>query len=152
MRLEKGILILGILISTFVFAVSFATLYAQIHIEEGNVCSCTLPIPLLIPTFASFGVLIGLISYYLVSPIILRRCSQNLGTFLEILDPREKEIIQLLIENKGEISQAKISKKLGKVRAFRVLEKLKARGIIEKEKKKKTNKIRLVKDFLDLFS
>jgi len=62
----------------------------------------------------------------------------------------EREVLRMLIDNKGEISQAQVSKKLGKVRAFRAIEKLRRRGILEKEKRKKTNLIKLSKRYLDL--
>jgi hypothetical protein len=67
---KKKSLIVIILLSGFIFAVSFSTLYAQTHIIEGTACSCTLPIPVLIPTFASLGLLIGSILYYFMSPKI----------------------------------------------------------------------------------
>ncbi|MEM5813028.1 MAG: hypothetical protein QXU71_01555, partial [Candidatus Aenigmatarchaeota archaeon] len=66
-RIKTKFLLLAIVISIFVFLVSFGTLYAQTHIIEGTACSCTLPIPLLIPTFSSFGVIVGAIVYYFVS-------------------------------------------------------------------------------------
>lgn len=150
MDLKKKLLILGILVSGFVFTVSFATLYAQTNILEGTACTCTLPIPILIPTFASFGFLVGLISFYLFLPLMARRRKKDINLFLEILDPMEREVLRMLINNKGEISQAQISKKLGKVRAFRAIEKLRRRGILEKEKRKKTNLIKLSEKYLDL--
>lgn len=79
-----------------------------------------------------------------------RRRKKDLNLFLEILDPMEREVLRMLIDNKGEISQAQISKKLGKVRAFRAIEKLRRRGILEKEKRKKTNLIKLSEKYLDL--
>ena len=152
MKLDKTILVLGILLSAFVFSVSFATLYAQTHIIEGSVCSCTLPIPLLIPTFASFGLLIGLISYSLLLPLRARKLSKKLDLFLDMLDPLEKVVIKAIIENNGKVSQASISRKIGKLKAFRVLQKLKSKGIIEKEKFKKTNMIILKEKFKKLLS
>ena len=150
METFRTLVFFGILISAFIFSVSFATLYTQIHIEEGNVCSCKLPLPLLIPTFSSFGLLIGLISYYLLSPFVSKKCSQNLELFLNLLDPDEGEIIRMIIKNKGSISQAAVSKKFGKVKAFRLIERMKKRGVIEKEKMKKTNRIKLNEKFADI--
>jgi len=150
MGLEKTLLILGMLISGFVFSVSFATLYAQTHILEGTVCSCTLPIPLLIPMFASFGLLIGLITFYLLSPWFVKRQSKSLKLALELLDPDEMLVVNELLENGGQVLQAKLSREMGKVKCFRVLERLRERGVIEKEKERKTNIVKLSEKFLDL--
>ncbi|MEM5773034.1 MAG: hypothetical protein QW040_02290 [Candidatus Aenigmatarchaeota archaeon] len=135
-----------ILLSGFIFAVSFSTLYAQTHIIEGTACSCTLPIPVLIPTFASLGLLIGSTLYYFMSPKIeenKEKQIQALFSLVEILSPEEREIVKKLIENKGEILQSKLSQSFGKVKTFRVLENLKRRGVIEKEPYGKTNMIKL---------
>ncbi len=147
MENRKKLIILGLILSVFVFAVSFATLYAQTHIIEDTVCSCTLPIPVLIPTFSSLGIFVGLIVYYILFPRAEERQSEAFEKILDILEPNEREVIRLLISNKGEISQAKLSSRFGKVKAFRILERLKKRGVIEKEKCGKTNKIKLSKEF-----
>jgi len=146
MELKRKLIIFGILVSTFVFSVTFATLYAQTHIIEGTACSCTLPIPLLIPMFSSFGILVGLISFYLLLPTI-EKSKEEAKNWIELLDPMEREVIKMIIDNEGKITQAKISKEIGKVKAFRVLEKLKERGIIEKIKERKTNTIKLSDKF-----
>ena len=146
MELKRKLIIFGILVSTFVFSVSFATLYVQTHIIEGTACSCTLPIPLLIPTFSSFGILVGLISFYLLLPTI-EKTKEEVKNWIELLDPLEKEVIEMIIENEGKVMQAKISRKIGKVKAFRILEKLKRKGIIEKIKERKTNLVKLSNKF-----
>ena len=144
--MKRKLIIFGILVSTFVFSVTFATLYAQTHIIEGTACSCTLPIPLLIPMFSSFGILVGLISFYLLLPSI-EKSKEEAKNWIELLDPLERRAIKMIIDNEGRITQAKISKEIGKVKAFRVLERLKERGIIEKIKERKTNIIKLSDKF-----
>lgn len=141
------------LIAGFVFSVSFSTLYAQTRIEEGNPCSCTLPIPILIPTFSSLGILIGSMVYYILLPLKketkLER--EDLNLLLNAFKPTEREIIKKIIENKGKITQSKLSSQFGKVKTFRVLEDLKKRGIIEKEPYGKTNVIHLNENLKKLF-
>jgi uncharacterized membrane protein len=150
--LKKKLLIVVIVIAGFVFGVSFSTLYAQVHIAEGTACSCTLPIPLLIPTFSSLGVFVGSIVYYMLSPAISREVRKvDTKAILDLLEPLEKEIIRRLVENKGEISQSKLSTEFGKVKAFRVIEALKNRGVVEKVPYGKTNKIKLNEKFVKLF-
>ncbi|MEM5766609.1 MAG: hypothetical protein QW423_03190 [Candidatus Aenigmatarchaeota archaeon] len=144
--LKRGNIIPIILLSGFIFAVSFSTLYAQTHIIEGTACSCTLPIPILIPTFASLGLLIGSTLYYFMSPKIgesKEKQVQLLFSLIEILNPEEREIMKKILENKGEIFQNKLSRTFGKVKTFRVLENLRRRGVIDKESYGKTNIIRL---------
>ena len=152
MDLKKKLLIVIIVIAGFVFGVSFSTLYAQVHIAEGTACSCTLPIPLLIPTFSSLGVFVGSIVYYMLSPAISREVRKvDTKAILDLLEPLEKEIIRRIVENKGEISQSKLSTEFGKVKVFRVIEALKNRGVVEKVPYGKTNKIKLNEKFVKLF-
>ncbi|MBU5678586.1 MAG: hypothetical protein QXJ96_01475 [Candidatus Aenigmatarchaeota archaeon] len=159
-KIKTKFLLLAIVISIFVFLVSFGTLYAQTHIIEGTACSCTLPIPLLIPTFSSFGVIVGAIVYYFVAihrseeyeilrsrierlPIkdFEKNDNEKFKIFLDFLDNKERIVIEKIVENNGEITQSKLSKIMGKINAFRVVESLKKRGIIKKEKFGKTNRI-----------
>lgn len=144
----QKLIIIVIILAGFIFSVSFSTLYAQTHIVEGTACSCTLPIPLLIPTFSSLGVFVGSIVYYLLFPKIEEgKSKEDLKLFLDFLDFDEKIILQKIIENNGKITQSKLSSQFGKVKVFRVLENLKKRGIIEKEAYGKTNTVRISEKF-----
>ncbi len=143
------------LITGFIFAVSISTLYAQTHIIEGTACSCTLPIPLLIPTFSSLGILIGSSVYYFMLPKLTERekkLVEDTQIVIDMLQLDERNIIKKIIENKGEISQSKLSSLFGKVKTFRVLETLRKRGIITKESYGKTNKIKLNEKFNKILS
>jgi uncharacterized membrane protein len=141
------------ILAGFIFAVSFSTLYAQTHIIEGTACSCTLPIPLLIPTFSSLGIFVGSIVYYLLFPKIEEdKGKEDLNLFLDFLEPDEKSVLQKIIENKGKITQSKLSSQFGKVKVFRILESLRKRGIIEKEAYGKTNTIKISEKFSKLLS
>jgi len=143
-------MIVIMLITGFIFAVSFSTLYAQTHIIEGTACSCTLPIPVLIPTFSSLGILIGSFVYYAMFPKLMdseKKLAEDAQVILDMLQIDEKNIIKKIIENKGEITQSKLSSLFGKVKTFRVVENLKKRGIITKESYGKTNKIKLNEKF-----
>jgi len=148
--MKRNIMIVIMLITGFIFAVSFSTLYAQTHIVEGTACACTLPIPILIPTFSSLGIMIGSFVYYAMFPKLMaseKKIAEDAQVILDMLQFDEKNIIKKIIENKGEITQSKLSSLFGKVKTFRVLESLKKRGIITKESYGKTNKIRLNENF-----
>lgn len=150
MDANKKIIISIMLVAGFIFAVSFSTLYAQTHISEGTACSCTLPIPLLIPTFSSLGVFVGSIVYYLTFARIKeseKKSNEDANVLLRMLQNDERGIIEKLVENNGEMTQSKLSSVFGKVKTFRVLENLRKRGIIVKESYGKTNKIRLSEKF-----
>lgn len=147
MGMNRKIMIGTMLIAIFVFLVSFGTLYAQTHIIEGTACTCTLPIPLLIPTFSSFGIIIGTLVYYLLSPQIEKKKESKLELIKKLvafLPLPEREIVEKIVENDGEILQSELSKNFGKVKTFRILENLRSRGIIIKEPYGKTNKVKLV--------
>ena len=151
--MKRNIMIVIMLITGFVFAVSFSTLYAQTHIIEGTACACTLPIPVLIPTFSSLGILIGSVVYYAMFPKLMeteKKLAEDSRVILDMLQLDEKNIIKKIIENKGQITQSKLSSLFGKVKTFRVLENLKRRGIIIKEKYGKTNKIKLNEKFKEV--
>ncbi|MCD6371241.1 MAG: hypothetical protein J7L39_00795 [Candidatus Aenigmarchaeota archaeon] len=141
MNLVRRLLILIIIISGFVFAVSFATLYAQTYIVEGTACACTLPIPLLIPTFSSLGIIVGLTVYLFASKTPEEVEKIDKETFLNLFEDEERVVVSKILENGGEILQSKLSKEIGKVKTFRIVERLKRRGVLDKVKYGKTNKI-----------
>ena len=150
MNINKKITVGIMLITGFIFAVSFSTLYVQTHIVEGTACSCTLPIPLLIPTFSSLGVFIGSFVYYLMFARIKetkRKSNEEARILLDMLHGDERIIIKKIVENNGEITQSKLSTVFGKVKTFRILENLRKRNVIVKESYGKTNNIRLSDNF-----
>ncbi|MCD6402721.1 MAG: hypothetical protein J7K98_00120 [Candidatus Aenigmarchaeota archaeon] len=152
--MEKIILIAIAVLASFVFLVSFGTLYAQTHIVEGNACSCTLPIPLLIPTFSSLGILVGSVVYYALTSRMEKIAEKRSGereALLKLLNEEERFIISKLIENEGKITQSSISRKLGKVKAFRAIERLRARGVVKKERYGKTNILVFTEEFRKAF-
>jgi len=153
MNTNKKIAVGIMLITGFIFAVSFSTLYVQTHIVEGTACSCRLPIPLLIPTFSSLGVFVGSFVYYLMFARIKeteKRSTEDAKALLDMLHGDEKIIIKKIVENNGEITQSKLSSFFGKVKTFRVLENLRKRNVIVKESCGKTNKIRLNDNFRNI--
>jgi len=153
MNINKKIAVSIMLITGFIFAVSFGTLYVQTHISDGTVCSCTLPIPLLIPTFSSLGVFVGSLVYYLMFARIKeteKRSTQDARNLLDMLQNDEKKMIEKIVENNGEITQSKLSSVFGKVKTFRLLETLRKRNVIVKEKYGKTNMIKLNNNFKEI--
>ena len=70
MKGPKKIVSGSILITIFVLIVSLTSLYVQAEIQQGSVCTCIIPLPVLIPILASIGMLVGTLVYYLFSPMI----------------------------------------------------------------------------------
>lgn len=141
-RFKRSIILAFTIISLFIFLISVATMYAQTEIISGNACYCTFPIPLLIPTFASLGLFTGLLTYYLLFPKVKKDDKKILEIVKNLLNEEERTVFEMVIKEK-EITQAKVSRILGKVKAFRVIESLKRKGLITKEKIGKTSKIKL---------
>ncbi len=150
MENRKKVIIVLMLLTAFIFAVSFSTLYAQTNIAAGTACSCTLPIPVLIPTFSSLGVFIGSLVYYLMFPKIeenREKVVEDKKVLLDMLRADEREFVKEIVENDGKITQSKLSQKFGKVKTFRILESLRKRAIVEKERYGKTNVVQLSEKF-----
>ena len=143
-------MILGMmLISVFVLMVGISSFYVQTQIEIGNVCGCLIPIPIFIPFLASVGLFIGTLVYYFLSPKFEpKKIDKNV--FMKIFDNQEKELINHLLKNEGESTQARIVRDTGmsKVRVFRLLENLRKRDIVSKVPHGKTNLILFDKNLL----
>lgn len=152
MEHSKKIVTVSMIMTIFVLVVSLTALYVQAQIEAGTVCTCAIPLPVLIPLLASIGLLVGTLIYYISSPRFEKK-GVDRNSVLKFLDSTEQKVVGAILNNKGEISQARIVSETGlpKVKVFRSLEKLKSKGILEKEKFGKTNKITLSDDLRNIF-
>jgi uncharacterized membrane protein len=151
MNFGRKIILAMAIVAGFVFLVSITTLYIQTQIAEKGFCP--IPLSFLFPAFASLGIFIGSLTYYLTFIKMeenKEKRSEIISTLLEILQSDEKEVIKMFLENKGEVLQSKISRSLGKVKAFRVIESLMKRGVVVKEPYGKTNKIKLNEKFKNI--
>jgi len=162
---ESGGKIFGIaipisIVAAFVFAVSFFTLYAQTHISEGTACRCTLPIPILIPTLSSIGVMVGSLVFYFMSGRAHEKAREirvenvsaikdSAFSMLKMLPSDEKKLLELMAGSGGKILQSRLPNDLGidKVKSFRLVQRLIIRGILEKNPYGKTNIIMLKENF-----
>ena len=140
---RKEIFLGMLVLSIFVLIVSVTSLYIQTKISSGDTCGCAIPIPLFIPFIASIGLFIGTLIYYIFSPR-LDKPKIDSSLFLNFLDGDEKKVFEIVL-NKKSVTQASLVRetKLSKVKVFRVLRKLKRKGLINKEPSGKTNLIEL---------
>jgi len=153
--MKKYLILTTFLLASFVFCVSFATFYVQIEIERGNVCGCTIPIPMFIPMFSSLGILVGSgVYYFLFSKLEKRRASVEMCRkhFLSLLGGDERYVVENLLKNGGKVPQSIISRELGKVKTFRVVRRLEKKGLIEKERYGKTYIIKLGKELKEFIA
>jgi len=144
---KKTLLIIIMIIAGFVLIVSLASLYTQRVVSCGEAQTCTIPLPFLIPIIASVSLFVGsLMGYFMVSSISKRNESfQKCSGFVEkLFNKEEYEILKLVAKN-GEVSQAKIVQTTGfpRLRVFRIIEKLKERGLLQKEEK--DGKLRIIR-------
>ncbi|MCK4336280.1 MAG: hypothetical protein KAW40_06185 [Candidatus Aenigmarchaeota archaeon] len=154
MEHPKKIIAASMVLTIFVLVVSLAALYAQAQIEAGTVCTCVIPLPVLVPMLSSIGLLVGTLIYYMFYPSSEQK-PKPLDTkiILDFLGNEEAEIVRKILENRGEISQARIVSSTGlpKVKVFRIIERLKNKGIVSKEPYGKTNIIKIREDIRKLF-
>ncbi len=138
----------------FIFLVSLAIYF--IKDNYGSSCSCSFSVPTIISILASLGVLVGIMTYYFLSKSFSKEKEKIFGNVektLDFLDQEEKSILLSIIKNNGRISQNSLSKKTGidRVKLYRRLSGLEAKGIVHKVKNGMTNKIILNNDFKELF-
>jgi len=155
-KISRKVLIVMMIIAFFVLAVSLASLYTQRVVSCGAAQICTLPLPFLIPIIASVSLLIGSLMSYLMIEKLSKKDNdfKKSSEFIKkLFDKDEYEILKMVAKN-DEISQAKIVRGTGlpRLKVFRIVEKLKDKGIIVKEER--GGKLRIIKmdnDLRELF-
>ncbi len=142
MEEQKKMIIGMTVISIFVLLVGISSFYVQTQIDTGNACGCIIPISLFIPFLASVGLLIGTLVYYFFNPI-KNGIKIKRSVFMKLFTRDEREVIGLILGSKGEVLQSRLvsGTGLGKVKVFRVLERLIERGVVRKEPYGRTNRI-----------
>lgn len=124
----------------------YATLYT---------CGCAYNLPTIIILLSGTGIVVGALTYYFLSKNIEERrkkFNKNKKQLLKFLEQEEQQIIEILIQNKGETTQTNITQKLNlnRVKVFRTIEKLENKKMITKEKKGKINNIKLTKELQEI--
>ena len=154
-KIYKQIMIPIMVIAVFVFIVSFASLYTERQISCGAAQTCTIPIPFLIPITASMGVFVGTLVYYLMAAKIIKK-NTNIDQFHKIIEKlltkEEVDILKIIAEH-DKISQAKITSLTGitRLKVFRILKKIKEKGLIEKQHNGKIRIIKIKDDIKNIF-
>jgi uncharacterized membrane protein len=105
----------------------------------------------MIPVFIFVGLIIGVIVFFLMTSKIedkKKDARKIADVMLKFLNPDERKLADLLIENNGKVLQAELTRLPGmsKVKSHRVIQRLIDRGVIEKETLGKTNIVRFSKE------
>lgn len=152
MNPQKKFLTGMLVLTIFILAVALSSLYVQMQVSSGNACNCAIPLYLFVPLIGSMGLFIGVMAYYLLSPRFEKPVVDK-SQLLSFLGKDESSVMKVIINNKGEVSQAEIVRQTGlpKVKVFRILHSLKIRGIITKEQQKKINLVKLSEGMRKLF-
>lgn len=127
--------VLAVIVIASVLLVAYQTYHVQRIIESGNVCGCSFPVPLYIPTFFAVGVLAGIAIMKLVPE---RAKGYNLDAIARLFDREEEWFIVRAVLEKGSILQSEVSERFGKVRASRAVAALETREVIRRERVGKT--------------
>ncbi len=140
---EKKVIFVMIIISVFVLIVSLSSLYVQTQIESGNVCGCAIPLYIFIPFLSSLGLFIGTLVYYFLRPVVEKRIKLE-EIIPPFLDKDESAIVGILLKE-GKITQASLLRRTGlsKVKVFRIVERLRKKGVVIKRPYGKTNVIEI---------
>ncbi|MBW2981484.1 hypothetical protein KY343_01260 [Candidatus Woesearchaeota archaeon] len=152
---NKQIMIPVMVIAIFIFVVSFASLYTERQISCGAAQTCTIPIPFLIPITASMGVFVGTLVYYLMATKIIKKninIDRSYKIIEKLLNKEEKDILKIITEY-SEISQARLTSLAGitRLKVFRILERFKEKGLIEKHQNGKIRMIKIKEDINNIF-
>lgn len=123
--------LLAAIIVVSVLLVAYQTYHVQRIIESGNVCGCSFPVPLYIPTFFAVGVLTGIAIMKLVPE---RAKGYNLDAIARLFDKEEEWFIVSTVLERGSILQSEVSERFGKVRTSRAVAALEAKEIIRRER------------------
>ncbi|MCX6815013.1 MAG: helix-turn-helix domain-containing protein [Candidatus Aenigmarchaeota archaeon] len=144
MNPQKKFLTGMLVLTIFILAVALSSLYVQMQVSSGNACGCAIPLYLFVPLIGSMGLFIGVLAYYLLSPKF-EKPPVDKKQLLAFFERNESIVMKVILENKGEVSQAEIVRQTGlpKVKVFRILHSLKNKGIITKERQKKINMVKL---------
>ena len=153
--LKSIFLALGI-ITGFVFIVAFSSLYVSDAIKNNNACGCVIPIPFMILILSSLGIFVGSLSYYFIASKYTKEIKskdKGIEATLKFLNPDERIIIKELLKSKSGLKQSEFEKLTGfhKVKIHRIIQRLKAKNIIEKISHGKINKIRLNENLVKIF-
>jgi uncharacterized membrane protein len=158
---RRGVLIAIIILSSFMFFM-FAIVFAYRTAIESSIMS-----PVVSPfvkyqtyfmiSLGALGMAVGASIFYFMSQRVENTqyaAKKNAEVVLRFLSREEQHIIRRLLQEKGKVFQAELSRTQGlnKVKVHRILSKLAQKEIIVMEQYGKTNVVRLQPEIYDALS
>ena len=140
------------LIAAFLFIVTVGlSVYESQQPREALACEhvqAVMPLFNLLPILSTFGVVVGMGAYYIMSQKIETKeetIKKSGEVILRFLDSDEKKVVSRLLGNHGKVLQAEITRMDGmsKVKSHRVVKRMLKKGVIEVEGFGKTNIVKL---------
>ncbi|MFH1095453.1 MAG: hypothetical protein V1728_04515 [Candidatus Micrarchaeota archaeon] len=155
---RKEALLLIFMMSGFVFLV--LTLIFTYHLSAEHMQTSPVFGPLVsyhvefMVTIAALGLAVGAGAFYLLSGMLEKKGAEvrwNANLLLKFLNDDERAVVRLVLERKGSIYQSEIAMLdgMGKVRAHRVVERLRSRGVVEVRRVGKINLIQMPSELMD---
>lgn len=148
MKWREGALILGGL-SFLTLIISLSLLLADRFQVRGCGCPKVVSHNFIWLFIGLATIFVASLFYFLFSLKIEQKekvISKNMEVLSSILDDDENKVLDIIVNHKGEMAQAALSKNYDKIKAHRILKKLEEKNIIDIKKKGKTNKIILKKE------
>lgn len=155
---RRSALLLLFMLFGFIFLV--LTVIFSYHLTAEHLQTSPLFGPLInyhvefVVTIAALGLAVGAGSFYLLSGMLDKKKAEvrwNANLLLKFLNDDEREAVRLILERKGTIYQAEVAALdgMGKVRAHRLIERLRRRGVVNVRKMGKINLIQMPSELLD---
>lgn len=151
----KPWLIIGVL-TGFIIIVFFIVNYLNSSIICDLECNKRHQIYLMLGLISLCAMFIGSLTYHFISERYEKKIIQihkDATTTLKFLEPDQRQIITLLINNIGSMTQSEIvtKTKLTRVKISRILKKISNKGLIIITQDGMTNQIKLNNELIDLF-
>lgn len=156
---NKKVLVAIVLVIAFIYA-AFTVASILSAAAEQSVCAAEMLCPheaqlnfliSVLPLITSIAVVVGAVVYSMMSGRVestQHSLKRNTEVLLRFLSQDERKLMNALIDGKGKVLQAEITRLPGmsKVKSHRVVQKLIDKGVIEKDRIGKTNIVRFTKE------
>ena len=148
----KRMFLLATIILGFLFVVIFTTMYVSHIIDNHNFCSCLIPIPYILALLSILGLFVGSLVAYLVAVNTLKQklvLNELFKLSFKFLDFEDRIVLNTLFKQGGSLPQARFEKITGlhKVKVHRILDRLEAKGLLERVSEGKFNRVVLSDEF-----
>lgn len=138
-----------------IYIISSVVVFYFAHgLVSAPVCDCSVPLTWIVALISATGVIVGIVVYiYMKKTVIPERVStEELQETTRFLPKNQREIVEAVIEEDGEISQSELPEETGlsKVKVSRKLKDLERQRIIRREENGMTKKVMLGEEFEEL--